>query len=104
MPRCIAVRLSKTKSRTVRLTLPLDLLDAIDEMAREAPNGPRERKNMIECSLMWAVFCHSRGRGPDAEMGLRERGYHECTLITQARRERKEVEYLESLYRLGEGV
>lgn len=99
-------RLSKTKNRLIRMKLPVDLLDAIKEMGREATRSDisveRDLHNMIECSLMWAVWAHSRGRGPDVEIGRLENQYGECDLIVRARRERREVEYLEQLYRLSE--
>jgi hypothetical protein len=88
-------RLSKTKNRSIRLKLPVDLLDALREMGVDAKSGgvgvPRNLKNMIECSLMWAVWAHSRGRGPDAEIGRLEHGYNGCDLVIRARRDRREV-------------
>ncbi len=104
MPACNPIRLSKTKNRSILLKLPVDLLDALKEMGRDAAQGeigtPRDLRNMIQCSLMWAVWAHSRGRGPDAEIGRLEKGYAECDLVVRARRERREVECLERLYRL----
>jgi hypothetical protein len=104
MPTDNPTRLSKTKNRSIRLKLPVDLLDAIREMGLDATcrgvGVSRSLKNMIECSLMWAVWAHSHGRGPDAEIGSLEHGYNECDLVVRARRDRREVEYLERLFRL----
>jgi hypothetical protein len=98
------IRLSKIKKRSIELRLPVDLLDALKEMGLAAPREPRGLKNMIECSLMWAVWAHSGGRGPDAEIGRLGEGYNECNAAVQARRDRREVEYLEKLYRLRGGA
>ena len=87
------------QSRAIRLRV--ELLDAVKEMGLSLP-VPRDLKNMIECSLLWAVWAHSHGRGPDAEISRLSNGYVECEAVVQARRERCEVEYLENLYRLDE--
>jgi hypothetical protein len=104
MPVRNPIRLSKTKNRSIRLKLPVDLLDAVREMGLDAARGEigvsRDLKNMIECSLMWAVWAHSRGRGPDKEIGRLGEGYNACDLVVRGRRERREVECLEGLYRL----
>jgi len=100
----LGIRLSRIKRRPVQLRLPVDLLDAVREMALGAPDEPRDLKGMIECSLMWAVWAHSRGRGPDAEIGRLAQGYIECDAVVRARREHREVEYLDRLYRLSGGV
>jgi hypothetical protein len=101
----LAVRLgSPRKTRSIQLRLPVDLLDAVAEMGLDAPYEPRHLKGMIECSLMWAVWAHSRGRGPDVEIGRFGHGYDECEAIVRLRRERRQVEYLEQLYRLGERI
>jgi hypothetical protein len=100
------VRLSKTKTRSIKLKLPVDLLDAVKEMgrdaARSAVGASRDLRNMIECSLLWAVWAHSRGRGPDEEIWRLENRYGECASIIRARQERREVEELETLYKLGD--
>jgi len=100
------VRLSKTKIRSIKLKLPVELLDAVKEMGcdaqRDSGAAPRDLHNMVECSLMWAVWAHSRGRGPDAEIGRLAQGYIECDAVVKARRERREVEELETLYKLGD--
>jgi hypothetical protein len=96
----LGIRLSKMKKRSIRLSLPVDLLDAVREMGLAAPDEPRDVKGMIECSLMWAVWAHSRGRGPDAEIGRLGEGYIECDAVVRARREHREVEFLERLYHL----
>jgi hypothetical protein len=96
----LGIRLSKVKKRSIQLSLPVDLLDAVREMSLAAPHEPRDLKGMIECSLMWAVWAHSRGRGPDAEIGRLAQGYIECDAVVKARRKRREVEYLDQLYRL----
>jgi hypothetical protein len=96
----LGIRLSKIKRRSVQLRLPVDLLDAVREMGFAAPDEPRDLKGMIECSLMWAVWAHSRGRGPDAEIGRLAEGYIECDAVVRARREHREVEFLDKLYRL----
>lgn len=104
----MTIRLSKAKTRLVRMKLPVDLLDAVKEMGRDAIRSEigvsRNLPNMIECSLLWAVWAHSRGRGPDKEVGSLEHGYATCEPILRASKERRQVEYLEKLYRLGEGV
>jgi hypothetical protein len=91
------IRLSKIKKRSIQLNLNVDLLDALREMGLAA-HEPCDLKGMIECSLMWAVWAHNRGRGPDTEIGRLAEGY------LQARRERREVEYLDKLYRLSGGA
>jgi hypothetical protein len=96
----LGIRLSKIKKRSIQLRLPVDLLDAVREMGFAAPYEPRDLKGMIECSLMWAVWAFSRGRGPDAEMGRLAEGYNECDAVIRARRDVREVEYLDRLYRL----
>jgi hypothetical protein len=96
----LGIRLSKTKRRSVQLRLPVDLLDAVREMGLAAPDEPRDLKGMIEASLCWAVWAHSRGRGPDAEIGRLAQGYIECDAVVRIRRERREVEYLDRLYSL----
>jgi hypothetical protein len=99
-------RLSKTKTRSIKLKLAVDLLDAVKEMGRDAQGdsgaAPRNLHNMVECSLMWAVWAHSRGRGPDAEIGRLAQGYIECDAVVKVRRKRREVEELEALYKLGD--
>jgi hypothetical protein len=101
----LGIKLSKAKNRSILLKLPVELLDALKEMGRDGAHGPlevrRDLRNMIECSLLWAVWAHSCGRGPDAEIGRLSEGYNECELVIRARRERREVEYLEKLYRYG---
>jgi hypothetical protein len=103
MRSCIPTQSSKNRTRSITLRLPVDLLDTLREMGRDASRGeiqiPRDLRNMIKCSLMWAVWAHSHGRGPDAEIGRQQQGYIECDLVIRARRERREVEYLERLYR-----
>jgi hypothetical protein len=100
------------------LKLPVDLLDALKEMGRDAartfrvrdsdlvPDGPlgieRDVKNMIECVLLWGAWSHSRGHSPDVQMLRQPNGYSECELMLRARRERAEVEFLERLYRSSE--
>lgn len=96
----VGIRLSKIKKRSIQLHLPMELLDALKDMGLAAPDQPRDLKNMIECSLMWAVWAHSRGRGPDAEIGRLADGYMTCDAVVRARRERREVEYLDKLYRV----
>jgi hypothetical protein len=112
----LSIRPSKIKKRSIQLKLPVDLVDALKEMGRDAarigrvrdsellPDGPlgieRGVKNMIECVLLWGVWSHSRGHSPDAQMLRQPNGYSECELILRARRERSEIEYLDRLYRL----
>jgi hypothetical protein len=55
----------KPAARLVSLQLPLDLIDAIELMAED---GHRKFHEMIRCSLEWAAWAHSHGRGPDVEM------------------------------------
>jgi hypothetical protein len=100
----LGLKLSKIKKRSIQLRLPVDLLDAVAEMGLAAPYEPRHLKGMIECSLMWAVWAHSRGRGPDAEIGRLRHGYDECEAVVRLRRERREVEALDKLYRLSGGA
>ncbi len=112
----LGIRLSKIKKRSIQLKLPVDLVDALKEMGRDAaqigrvrdgellPDGPlgveRNLTAMIECVLLWGVWSHSRGHSPDAQMLRQPNGYRECELILRARRERSEIEYLEKLYGL----
>jgi hypothetical protein len=98
----LGIRLSKIKKRSIQLRLPVELLDAVREMGFAAPHEPRDLKGMIECSLMWAVWAHSRGRGPDSEIGRLAEGYNECDAVIRARREHREIEYLKRLYCAGE--
>jgi hypothetical protein len=104
------VRLSKVKNRSIALKLPVDLLDALKEMGlapavRDGePGFERDLKNMIECVLAWGVWNYCRGNSPDVQMLRQPHGYMECELILRARRERREVDYLERLYRAGEGA
>jgi len=108
MPTRNPIRLSKTKNRTIKLKLPVDLLEALREMGRDAGRRLRDGElyperdldNMVECCLLWAVWNHSRGHSPDEQMLRQPNGYSECELILRARQERREVEYLEDLYRL----
>jgi len=60
---------------------------------------PRTLHNMIEVSLMWAVWLHSRGRGPDT-MVRSERGFAKWD--ENIRDRRREVQELEALYKLGD--
>ena len=96
----------KPPTRVVKMQLPLDLVQALEEMAAQAP-CPRTLHNMIVCSLTWAAWAHSHGRGPDAEMTAdlhpdvpreHRRGYRKWNEKISGRREIRE---LERLYRLG---
>ena len=93
----------KLPTRVVKMQLPLDLVQALEEMAAEGI-PPRKLHNMIVVSLMWACWAHSHGRGPDAEMMAdmrpdvpREdrRGYRKWN---EKIRERREIAELERLY------
>ncbi len=68
----------KPRKRLIRMNIPEDLYEAIKEMAGDPDNiGGRTLHNMIQCSLKWAVWAHSHGRGPDVEMLCSRRGYTE---------------------------
>jgi hypothetical protein len=63
----------KTPKRVVRVKLPLELIEALEEMGRATVAAgiipaPRTLHNMIECSLQYAVWKYGKGTGPDAEM------------------------------------
>ncbi len=96
----------KISKRLIRIRLPEDLVQAVEEMGLDSTIDeipfPRTLHNMIEVSLMWAVWSHSRGRGPDAEIGRLAQGYIECDAVVKVRRKRREVEELEALYKLGD--
>jgi hypothetical protein len=63
----------KTPKRLVRIKLPVELLEALEEMGKW-PTGcnlagvDRSLPSVIETSLKWAVWSWSNGRGPDWEM------------------------------------
>lgn len=61
--------------RTVHVKLPLELIDALQAMGRSCWPLPRKLSNTIETALLWAIWAHSHGRGPDAEMTRLEGGY-----------------------------
>jgi hypothetical protein len=66
----------KPRKRLIRMNIPEDLYEAIIEMAGDPDDiGGRTLHNMIQCSLKWAVWAHSQGRGPDVEMLCSRRGY-----------------------------
>ena len=64
----------KTHKRLIRMKLPAELVDALDEMCHyvhpvnEQKLRSRTLHNMIECSLMYAVWKWSHGQGPDEEL------------------------------------
>jgi hypothetical protein len=71
----------KPPARVVKMKLDLDLVDALEEMARNctiikigAP-APRKLPNMIDCALRYAVWKYSHGEGPEAEMQRLPQGY-----------------------------
>jgi hypothetical protein len=93
----------KELKRLIRLRLPEDLVRAVEEMGRDSQcqevSLPRGLQNMIEVSLMWAVWCHSRGRGPDT-MARSDRGFAKWD--ENIRAVRREVKELAALYGLDE--
>ena len=93
----------KELKRLIRLRLPRDLVRAVEEMGRDSRHDdfpmPRSLYNTIEISLMWAVWCHSRGRGPET-MACSDRGFAKWD--ENIRGVRREVEELEALYDLEE--
>lgn len=62
----------KTGRRSIQISLPLELLDAI-EMMRESYEHSTVH-SMAKVSLMFACWCWSHGRGPDT-MFDEEEGY-----------------------------
>ena len=94
---------AKVSTKSVRLELPLDLYEALASMGQDSKiNGvipaPRNVQNMIQVSLMWAVWRYTHGGGPDVEMLHDDRGYtkwNECLL-----EERAQIADLEALYRM----
>jgi len=77
-------------------------VQAVEEMGLDSSIDetpfPRTLHNMIEVSLMWAVWLHSRGRGPDT-MLRSELGFAKWD--ENIRDRRREVQELEALYELG---
>ena len=93
----------KELKRLIRIRLPEDLVRAVEEMGADCRQGeiplPRSLYNMIEVSLLWAVWQHSRGRGPDTMMQS-DRGFAKWN--ENIRDRRREVQELEDLYKLGD--
>jgi len=59
----------KSLKRPIRISLPADLVEALEEMAESHDEmWGVTLHTMIRKSLKWAVWAHSHGRGPDAEM------------------------------------
>jgi hypothetical protein len=82
----------KPPTRTIQITLDLQIIQGIELMASDSK---RRFHNVIEAALCWAVWAHSHGRGPDDEMFEDGRGYSKWD---EKFRERCE---LERLYKLG---
>ena len=61
----------KPPVRVVKMKLELDLIDAIEVMAKDSH---RNFYNMIDAALRWACWSHSNGRSPDHEMCPRNGG------------------------------
>ena len=87
----------KLPKRLIRISLPADLVEALEEMgeSHDATWGV-DLHTMIRKSLKWAVWAHSHGRGPDAEMAG-DGGYTEWN---DKIRERREVAELKRLFAL----
>ena len=96
----------KTPMRVVRMRLPVDLIAALETMAAEvvlpiSRQPYRTLQEMIQCSLKYAAWAYSHGRGPDAEMLPNkndDRGYPKWD---EKFREPDEIAELERLYQLG---
>ena len=97
----------KSPKRLIRMSLPVDLVDALEEMAESHDElWGVTFHTMIRKSLKWAVWVHSHGRGPDVEMMAdcrpdvpitERRGYSKWN---EKIRERREVAELERLFAL----
>ena len=87
----------KSRKRLIRMSLPVDLVEALEEMAESHDEmWGVTLHTMIRKSLKWAVWAHSHGRGPDAEMAG-DGGY---TKWNEKIRERREVAELKRLFTL----
>lgn len=94
----------KSPKRPIRMSLPADLVEALEEMAESHDEmWGVTLHTVIRKSLKWAVWAHSHGRGPDAEMMA------DCRPVSERRgyskwdekiRERREVTELERLFTL----
>jgi hypothetical protein len=98
----------KPPTRTLKLTLDVELCDAIELMAQDSGTD-RSFHNMTGAALKWAVWAHSHGRGPDIEMledchpfstPEESLGYTKWNDRLRAKREARD---LEQLYKLGDG-
>ncbi len=87
----------KSPKRLIRISLPVDLVEALDEMAESHDEmWGVSLHTMIRKSLKWAVWAHSHGRGPDSEMAG-DGGY---TKWNEKIRELREVAELKRLFAL----
>jgi hypothetical protein len=81
-----------TPKRLIRLRLPVDLIEAIEEIGA---HSHRKTADAIEVALMWVARSYSHGRHPEMEMMFRKGGY---TCWNQEIRKRREIEELENLF------
>ena len=88
----------KSLRRPIRISLPADLVEALEEMAESHDEmWGVTLHTMIRKSLKWAVWAHSHGRGPDVEMREGVGGYSKWNGKI---RERRDVAELKRLFAL----
>ncbi len=85
----------KPPARVVKMTLELDLIDAIDVMAADLH---RDFHNTIDIALRWAAWAHSHGRSPEREIMREPHGFADWDEKIRAKRETRE---LKRLFELG---
>jgi hypothetical protein len=100
------LRSEKSPKRVIRMTLPVALIEVIEEMGQQCTIGgplqitaPRTLHNMIKCALTWAAWSYTLGRNPDQEMLQQPGGY---TCLDEKIRSSREIADLEKLYGLAD--
>jgi hypothetical protein len=90
--------LEKPPARVVNMKLPLDLVDAIEQMSEDLD---RNFHNTITISLLWAVWAHSHGRTPAREIfdAPGPPGFDKWDVRIRARREIRELTHLYEISR-----
>lgn len=80
-----------TPKRSIRLKLPVDLLESFEEIGA---SSHRTTTKAIEVALMWAAWAHAHGRKPEKEMLSRKGGYASWDEKIRTRRDVAELEKL----------